>query len=205
MRERLVLLGRIGSSAGLGFSWVLFAAASLHIFHVSGRPAGLGAVVAEFVAVVLFVTRRQPEWASFAKGDWLVAAIGGFGVMAARPVAGHLAGADWLYQSLQLIGAALALMCLLSIGRSFGIVPANRGVQTRGAYGIVRHPIYASYMVIDAGYLLENLTLRNAVVLAVVFVCQLGRMHREEACLRKDPGYAEYMRHVRYRVLPYVY
>ena len=32
------------------------------------------------------------------------------------------------------------------LGRSFGLVPANRGIVARGPYLLVRHPIYAGYL-----------------------------------------------------------
>ena len=35
----------------------------------------------------------------------------------------------------------------LSLGRSFGLMPANRGVVSTGMYRLVRHPIYLGYLV----------------------------------------------------------
>jgi hypothetical protein len=40
----------------------------------------------------------------------------------------------------------LVLAATLRLGRSFGIVATNRGIQTGGLYRIVRHPIYAAYV-----------------------------------------------------------
>lgn len=185
--------------------WVLFAFASFHAWRTTGHPAGLGAVAAESVAVALFIARRPPEWASYAPGDWMATSIGSFGVLAARPLHGGFGASEWVFQSLQLLGAACAVLCLLSLGRSFGLVPANRGVRTRGAYRLVRHPIYSSYLLIDLGYLLENPTVRNGIVFACVLFAQLVRINREETCLTHDRGYAEYRTRVRYRLVPLIY
>jgi protein-S-isoprenylcysteine O-methyltransferase Ste14 len=98
-----------------------------------------------------------------------------------------------------------AVWCLLALGRSFGIVPANRGLRTGGPYGLVRHPLYACYVVSWVGYVLENPVARNILVFSAAFVFQLLRMHREELFLKRDTGYRAYCNAVRYRVLPRVY
>ena len=45
--------------------------------------------------------------------------------------------------------AAICLVIVgkITLGRSFGIVPANRGIVDKGPYLLVRHPIYAGYLV----------------------------------------------------------
>ncbi len=69
----------------------------------------------------------------------------------------------------------------------------------------MRHPLYASYMLVWIAYLVENPTTRNVVVFSVAAACQVIRMRREEVCLKRDPAYAAYTERVRYRVLPLVY
>ena len=54
----------------------------------------------------------------------------------------------------------------LALGRSFGIVAANRGVVSSGPYRLVRHPIYLGYLVTHAGFLLSNMSARNVLVYA---------------------------------------
>jgi protein-S-isoprenylcysteine O-methyltransferase Ste14 len=93
---------------------------------------------------------------------------------------------------------------LLSLGRSFGIVPANRGVRTGGPYRFVRHPAYSGYVLTGAGYLLENPSIRNACLFAVVTLAQAVRIVEEERTLAGDPAYRAYARRVRSRVVPYV-
>jgi protein-S-isoprenylcysteine O-methyltransferase Ste14 len=79
---------------------------------------------------------------------------------------------------------------------------AQRPIDT-GPYAIVRHPMYASALLYLAGM---PLLLGSWFGLAgtVLFVAGIaGRAVFEERLLRSDlPGYADYMRHVRYRLIP---
>src|SRR5678816_3239369 len=54
------------------------------------------------------------------------------------------------------IGACLSLASLISLGRFFGVRPALRGLATRGAYRVVRHPLYLAYVLQDIGYNLHE-------------------------------------------------
>lgn len=40
----------------------------------------------------------------------------------------------------------------------FGFVAADRGLKTRGPYAVVRHPMYASYLLLQSGYVLRSLS-----------------------------------------------
>ena len=44
---------------------------------------------------------------------------------------------------ISLAGLALAVWSLSSLGSSFGIAPADRGLVQRGPYRLLRHPMYA--------------------------------------------------------------
>lgn len=123
----------------------------------------------------------------------------------ARPTTATPASVSWAYEGIQLVGAAGALWSLLALGRSFGLVAANRGLQTQGPYKLVRHPLYAFYFLVWAGYLLESPTARNIAIFSLAAVCQFVRIHREETFLSRDPAYRAYCSVVRYRLLPRVY
>jgi protein-S-isoprenylcysteine O-methyltransferase Ste14 len=126
-------------------------------------------------------------------------------MLSARPAYAPVLGLEALYFSLQLVGAAAAVYSLSSLGRSFGLVAANRGIRTGGPYGIVRHPLYVSFFITDVGYILENPSPWNIAVLMVVAAAQLARIATEEDCLRGDPAYVRYCERVRYRLVPYVW
>jgi protein-S-isoprenylcysteine O-methyltransferase Ste14 len=57
-----------------------------------------------------------------------------------------------------IIGPALSLWGVLSLGKSFGVFVSVREMVQRGPYRFVRHPIYLGYVFIWLGLLLVNLS-----------------------------------------------
>ena len=47
----------------------------------------------------------------------------------------------------QLSGLFRMQVALLCLGRHFGLLPANRDLVTRGPFGLIRHPVYAAWLV----------------------------------------------------------
>jgi protein-S-isoprenylcysteine O-methyltransferase Ste14 len=93
------------------------------------------------------------------------------------------------------------MFSFFSLGRSFGLVAADRGVTTRGPYRIIRHPLYASYMVTQLGYLLQSASIWNGAVLAFTWTCQVSRALSEERLLATVPAYGRYRERVRWRLI----
>jgi protein-S-isoprenylcysteine O-methyltransferase Ste14 len=104
--------------------------------------------------------------------------------------------------ALQLVGGLLVLAATLRLGRSFGIVAANRGIQTGGLYRIVRHPIYAAYVLAFAGFVLAHPSPINGLILTVWLGVQILRVRAEERLLMQDEEYTTYAAQVRYRLIP---
>lgn len=192
-------------SAPLAAFWAFFAAANFMNWQQTGRPTGLGATVLELTVAVFFVIRRSSLAVSRAPLAWLATTVATFGVLAGRPGGEPLWGLEPVYATVQLVGVALALASMAALGRSFGLVAANRGIQTGGPYGVVRHPLYVAYFVTQIGYVLESPTLRNLLILLVVASCQVVRVHTEEQCLSADPAYRAYRQRVRWRLVPLLY
>jgi protein-S-isoprenylcysteine O-methyltransferase Ste14 len=155
--------------------------------------------------VVLFLIRRPPRAVSGRPGAWLLAAAGTFGGLLLRPQGAHPGWGVQAGLGLQLAGLALAVASLATLGRSFGFVAADRGLVTRGPYAVVRHPVYAAYVLIQCGYVLQAVSLRNIAVLAVATGCNAGRTICEESALAEHSGYAAYRQRVRWRLLPGVW
>lgn len=181
------------------------------------QPVGLGLVALDIVQGALFFVRRRDTKRTPSFGVWLITMVGSWAGLAVRPQgagffqapllfsAQPLLGLHSVWMVLQLTGAVLAIISLSNLGRSFGLMPGNRGLRTGGAYRVVRHPTYASYLITDLGYLCENLSRWNLAIFCVVLVAQLWRIHNEEATLSKDPAYCIYKARVRYRILPGIY
>lgn len=193
---------RIAVSTPVVVLWALFAAANFQEWRTTHRPVGLGATVLELIVATLFIFRRPPLTVSRSPLAWIAATIGTFGTLAERPAYHPLGHLGLLYAGMQVAGVLFASFAMVSLGRSFGIVAANRGVRTGGAYRYVRHPVYAAYIVTETGYALENPSLRNWCLLGLVIVFQATRIVEEERTLAEDPAYREYCRRVRGRVVP---
>jgi protein-S-isoprenylcysteine O-methyltransferase Ste14 len=108
--------------------------------------------------------------------------------------------------TLQGLGALWQVWAKWTLGRSFGMLPAQRGVVTGGPHRVVRHPIYLGYLVSHVGFLLANFSPRNAAVLAALYLLQAARMRLEERVLMaSSTEYAAYTRAVRWRFVPGVF
>jgi protein-S-isoprenylcysteine O-methyltransferase Ste14 len=196
---------RLGMNALLATLYVGFAGANLLQWRSTHRPVGLGILLLELMAAVLFMVRRDPWSTSRAPLAWIATAVGSWGMLLARPSYHPAFGAEAAFFTLQLVGALAAAYSLGVLGRSFGLVAANRGVRTAGPYGFVRHPLYASYFLADTGYVLENPSSWNVTVLVLVLLFQLVRINAEEACLRADDAYVSYCNRVPYRLVPRIW
>lgn len=187
----------------LAMIWFAFAQAHILKWHETGDARGVGAIAIETVVAVMFLVRRAPIETSDRLIAWVATLVGTFGPLLLRPTTDG-GGSDIAFV-VQLVGAAFAVASLLAIGRSFGLVAANRGVRTGGPYALVRHPVYLGYLVVNVGYLLENPSLRNLGVVSCATLAQLVRISCEEEVLSRDEVYSRYRTRVRFRLLPYLY
>lgn len=113
---------------------------------------------------------------------------------------------EWVGAALLLASMAWQFTAKIFLGRSFGLLPAQRGLVMKGPYRVVRHPIYFGYLIGHIGFLLANFSWRNAAVLALLYVAQVVRILREEAMLAaSDTDYRGYQQRVRWRLLPFVF
>ena len=113
---------------------------------------------------------------------------------------------EWIGVALQVAGMAWQFTAKIVLGRSFGLLPAQRGVVMAGPYRVVRHPIYFGYLIGHVGFLLANFSWQNAGVLALLYLAQVLRIRREESVLAASSAdYRGYQRRVRWRLLPFVY
>ena len=82
-------------------------------------------------------------------------------------------------------------------------VTADQRVISTGPYAMVRHPMYASASLYLIGTPLALGSLWGLVALVLIVPALIWRLLDEERLLARDlPGYTEYQRRVRYRLLP---
>ncbi|MCX7618272.1 methyltransferase [Tepidiforma sp.] len=180
-------------------------------FYAHGRSAleGHSAASAFFaieqaLLIGIFLTRRRPIYTSTRVYDWAIATIGGWFALASRPMpSGGLLEAYGI--GLQVVGLTWVIVSFATLGRSFGVVAANRGLKTYGPYRLVRHPIYLGHNITLAGFLLANLWWWNGFVFATVVVFQVLRVQAEERVLRATADYESYASRVRWRLVPGLY
>ena len=199
---RRPVAAHVATSVPVALLFVLFAISNFAQWRATHRPIGLGATALELLVATLFVVRRSPWLVSRSPLAWAAAAVGTFGMLTARPAYAPVGGLEPLYVALQLGGALFAGAALLSLGRSFGLVAANRGVRTSGPYRLVRHPVYSGYVITWTAYLLENPSLWNGCILLAVTAIQAIRILEEERTLAEDPAYRAYCSRVKSRVIP---
>ena len=157
--------------------------------------------------VVLFVLIRRPSpLVTSSAGDWLLAFTATAGPLMARASSGGHplipAGSGVM---ILLIGLGTQVWAKLTLRRSFGIVPANRGVKASGPYRFVRHPMYLGYVTVHVGFLLLSPNLYNLAIYGLSFAIQVARLLAEERLLGRDPAYAAFSARTRYRLLPGVF
>ena len=160
-------------------------------------------IPSEGLVVVLLLIRRRTERISTSWMDWMIAFGGTTAVLAidkGGPAILGMAG-----PMLMIMGLALHIAAKVSLGRSFGLVAAHRGLKTSGLYQYVRHPIYAGYLLSHIGFLLAAPSFWNVAVYVVAWSLMVARIYAEERVLSEDPEYCAYKEKVRYRLIPGVF
>jgi len=85
-------------------------------------------------------------------------------------------------------------------------IAENQTVISTGPYAIVRHPMYASGLLYFFGTPLALGSYWGFVPLAATLPFLIWRLLDEERFLARNlPGYAEYLRRVRHRLVPFVW
>jgi len=196
-----VLLRLITAAAFAAFTYGAIA----HWLAAPNRITLLLLVVANAFTTGLTLVTRRP-----ARRDWrplaLLCSMGGtYGCLVYNLNPGIKIVPEAIGALLQVAGIAWQLFAKASLRRSFGILPANRGVVSRGAYRFIRHPMYLGYFVTDLGFLLTNLSLYNLLVNIAQLACQVGRIQREERMLSTDERYRAYCSGVRFRLIPRIF
>ena len=100
------------------------------------------------------------------------------------------------------LAAVFSVVCLLTLGKRFGVRPALRGLVTRGPYRVVRHPLYLSYVIAAIGFNLQMWNLATLLLVLLGWVAMVYRIVVEERVLSGDARWRVYISVVRYRLIP---
>jgi hypothetical protein len=173
-------------------------------FLQTGHVTGLLLLVSELLVVVLTVVRRRARTVDRRLYVRLVAAMSIVPVFLIRP-GGRRARARPVDGGGLRAGLLVIITGKLTLGRSFGLMPAHRGLVSTGIYGVIRHPIYLGYLVTHVGFLAAHPGLTNVLLLLVADTTLMLRAVCEERTLARDPEYGRYMERVRWRVVPGVF
>ena len=195
------LLANIIGATGAG----LFAWSGYRHFITTHSLIGAGFWCAQLWVVAAYLVRRPARRVSTRARDWALAAGGTFAGVLYRPIGVHLHWGVVVGTVLQVVGLALWATSFAALGRSFGFAAADRGLQQRGPYAVVRHPLYTSYFLLQLGYVVQSLSWRNVSVMILVCVCDGARALVEERVLEHDIAYSRYRQHVRWRCVPGVW
>lgn len=189
---------------GLLLGSLLFRLVPSDPFSIDALPSLL--ILAVETAVVGFlILRRSTEQVSLRWGDWLLGFAGTAAPLLAIPASGSPLIPLQICVLVMMVGTLLNFYAKFSLRRSFGLVAANRGVKIEGPYRVVRHPMYAGYLITHIGFILSGPNIWNIAIYAFTLACQVFRMNAEERILQIDPKYREMMVRVRFRLFPGVY
>lgn len=126
-------------------------------------------------------------------------AAGAVGLAVAAP------STEWAVAAIALLctGSTIAIVSLLTLGRSFGVLPAARKPVCSGPYRCIRHPAYVGQLLMLAACGFSQSTLLGiALPLACLPLLAL-RISAEERLLADTwSDYRDYMQRVRWRICP---
>lgn len=103
------------------------------------------------------------------------------------------------------LGLLISLAGVCALNKSFGLLPADRGVVKRGIYRFIRHPIYAGYFISNCCFLAQNYSYWNLGCFLSFVAFETLRLLREEKLLCQNPDYLQYTRETRWRILPFLW
>jgi protein-S-isoprenylcysteine O-methyltransferase Ste14 len=186
----------------IGALFSLMSAYLLGDFLSTGRITGLLLLVSEALVIVLTIARRPAALVdrSTLAGVTTIMSLAGPPLL--RPA--HLAPMvpDIVTAAVSAAGLTLVIAGKLTLGRSFGIAPANRGVVVGGPYSFVRHPIYTGYLITHLAFLIANPTPLNAIIVGLADGALIIRALVEERVLVRDVEYQAYCRRVGWHLVP---
>jgi protein-S-isoprenylcysteine O-methyltransferase Ste14 len=202
MKRTLLVIGANLANPVLALMWGIFAMSTYLTWLRTHAIVALLLFFVNTLFALLFVLRRHSVEVSENPKDWMITAstillsftlhVQQMGNIYALAVA----------QAIQGIGVTVILISLVALGRSFGLIPANRDIKTHSLYSYVRHPLYTGELLFYFGFLIGNLSWFNAFIVGCIFMGLNLRATAEERLLSHDKSYVSYLETVRFRFFP---
>ena len=203
--EQRVWLGDLLARGIVSGLLLALAANLLADFQETGRVTGLLLLASELLVAVLMTFRRRTLDVDRSVVSLILTSISVAGPFLLRTSTVPSMIPDAATVSLSAFGLLIVIAGKVALGRSFGIVPANRGVVTAGPYSLVRHPIYFGYLLTHIAFVAAHPLLSNMLIVTIADAALVGRALREEQTLEKDERYQAYCRRVAWHVVPGVF
>lgn len=157
-------------------------------------------LVAGTLILLRGAARRGPTWfeiasvlPSFLAGGW------------AFQMAGSPSTWPWWINAAFVGGTAWTLWAFLTLGRSFSIAPADRGLVRHGPYAWIRHPAYAGELVLMTACCLAAGTTWSLAPLVLAIPAIVWRIQVEEQLLAESGVYDAYAADAPWRIVPGVW
>jgi protein-S-isoprenylcysteine O-methyltransferase Ste14 len=201
--ETLVNIVLFLSFAGLGMQMLYQKVVLTKTFN----SVELGFII-ESMALAIVILCRKPfrfvDTNLFDQTIALIAFFSGAVLFRDQPITGGLLTFR-ISQFIVLCANVLGLIILVNLGRSFGILIALRELKSTGLYAFVRHPMYATDILLRIGFVISHCNRLSVIVVLISTACYGYRAILEERFLSQQPEYRDYMHKVKYRFIPAIF
>jgi protein-S-isoprenylcysteine O-methyltransferase Ste14 len=191
--------------AAVAFLFVLLSVTVLEDFAQTRRVTGLLLLVSEAMVVVLTIFRRRTNIVDRSVAAMVVTTLSLLGPPLLRPSDGPALLPDAMTALISACGLCFVIAGKFSLGRSFGLAPANRGIVESGPYLLVRHPIYTGYLVTHIAFLAAHPRPLNLAIVVIADSALVIRALLEERVLGRDARYRSYCSRVGWHLVPKVF